>query len=270
MAKPLIIPPWATDANHPAGANTWNGQPNKEEPSSTLRARGWNPNEKPPAEVMNAWQNDVGSWIAWLNGEVFGNLTAQTVVVAAGLTVGGATTLGPLAAGATTITGTLTVSGEIYSPFPHTCAIPAMVGKAYDAPSGPGLGNPGVVYDFVSNRWIVQNPAVRAGRVLFPITNLVDGDKITHIGMLVNKASSGATTMRLELSKFTLAAGESVIAAHPGNSANAPGPSQMTYTLPAPIPVEQYATYFLSAYLTGTFVVGDEWLAAYFSKIHTA
>jgi hypothetical protein len=56
MAKrylPHDLKPWATDANFPAGANPWSGQPNKVAPSAALAATGHIPNTRLPAPIQN-------------------------------------------------------------------------------------------------------------------------------------------------------------------------------------------------------------------------
>jgi hypothetical protein len=66
MPKPVTDATWATDANFPAGGNPWNGTPTKVAPTAGKQAEGWEPKEKPPAQIENWWKNLVGLWLAWL------------------------------------------------------------------------------------------------------------------------------------------------------------------------------------------------------------
>lgn len=56
MAKPSIVPTWATDP----GAQII-------EPSGARRSLGWVPGDRPPAQEFNWWQNAVGQWVDWLD-----------------------------------------------------------------------------------------------------------------------------------------------------------------------------------------------------------
>src|SRR6187402_1501439 len=46
-------PPWATDANYPAGANPWSATPTRVVPSAGVAAAGFRPKQKPPAQILN-------------------------------------------------------------------------------------------------------------------------------------------------------------------------------------------------------------------------
>lgn len=81
MSKPSDLPVWATDTDYPAGAEIWNGAPNKVEPTGGKQAEGWEPSERPAAEELNWWQNLVYQWCAYIDAgiwdgdlEVDGNL----------------------------------------------------------------------------------------------------------------------------------------------------------------------------------------------------
>ena len=52
---------WATDANHPAGAEDWSGQPNKVAPTSGRRDEGWPPTTRMSAENLNYIFNEIGA-----------------------------------------------------------------------------------------------------------------------------------------------------------------------------------------------------------------
>jgi hypothetical protein len=60
MAKPLIIPEWATFPITPVATPF--------DPGLPYRQGGWVPGEKPPANVMNWYQNNVGQWCLYLDG----------------------------------------------------------------------------------------------------------------------------------------------------------------------------------------------------------
>jgi hypothetical protein len=61
---------WATDANYPAGANTWSGTPTKVAPSAGVQADGFAPRDRPPAQ-----------WINWLfNSLVTSGQDLETLV----------------------------------------------------------------------------------------------------------------------------------------------------------------------------------------------
>jgi hypothetical protein len=69
MPRPAgAVPPWATDALYPAGANPWNATPTKVTPSAGKLAEGWEPSEKPPAQFQNYWQNLIFSFLEYLDG----------------------------------------------------------------------------------------------------------------------------------------------------------------------------------------------------------
>lgn len=57
MPLPLIVP-WAAEANYPAGANPWNGNPTKVTPSGDV----FIPNTKPPAQWFNFLFSQRDGW----------------------------------------------------------------------------------------------------------------------------------------------------------------------------------------------------------------
>jgi hypothetical protein len=65
MSAPTTpLPEWASNANHPAGAHAWSGQPNKDDTSMVfVAATGMVPAEPIEAEGVNAWWNLAWQWI---------------------------------------------------------------------------------------------------------------------------------------------------------------------------------------------------------------
>lgn len=110
MAKPVAIPPWATNAVYAGGPFV--GQPTKVAVPAGVIADGWQPDQKPPAEYQNQWQSDVAAWLQWvLDGSSSGGLTAHIVetngsgVASIARAVLGGTTLAAPALTATSNTG---------------------------------------------------------------------------------------------------------------------------------------------------------------------
>lgn len=67
MARPTDDPiVWGTDANYPAGADTWNGTPVKVAPSAGVVAAGWEPEDRPPAQHLNHLLHNHGAWLDYL------------------------------------------------------------------------------------------------------------------------------------------------------------------------------------------------------------
>ena len=67
MPKPSDKPVWAIDTLFPAGLNIWSGTPTKVEPSGGKQSEGWEPGERPAAQYMNWWQNNVYQWIDYID-----------------------------------------------------------------------------------------------------------------------------------------------------------------------------------------------------------
>lgn len=65
MPKPTTVPTWATNANYAGGPLA--GSPTKTTPASGRIQDGWRPNDVPPAQEQNYFQNWVGQWLTWLN-----------------------------------------------------------------------------------------------------------------------------------------------------------------------------------------------------------
>ncbi len=68
MAKPTDDISWATDANYPAGPETYAATPTTTEPVTGRKAEGWEPGKKPPAQEMNWWQNAIYRFLTWVFG----------------------------------------------------------------------------------------------------------------------------------------------------------------------------------------------------------
>lgn len=62
MAKPTNLALWATNVNYPATAD-----PIKVEPGAGVKAAGWAPQQRPPAQWWNWWMNAVYLWMVWLD-----------------------------------------------------------------------------------------------------------------------------------------------------------------------------------------------------------
>lgn len=71
MAKPGTLPEWATDETGIV------------EPDAGLKATGWVPDQRPPAQYFNWFKNLVYKWISWFDTE------QDSVISAAGLTPDG-------------------------------------------------------------------------------------------------------------------------------------------------------------------------------------
>jgi hypothetical protein len=66
MAKPGTAPKaWATGTNYTVGPRI--GTPTKAIYTSTEETDGWRPDQKPPAQWQNFWQNEVYQWLLWVN-----------------------------------------------------------------------------------------------------------------------------------------------------------------------------------------------------------
>lgn len=59
---------WSSDAEYPAGPNLWNGTPTKVAPALSKIARGWDPDEMPPAQWLNWFQNQNAAILNYLDG----------------------------------------------------------------------------------------------------------------------------------------------------------------------------------------------------------
>ncbi len=70
-SRPTFPPDWATDTDFPAGANPWNGQPNKVQPGAGpgtgTVTEGFDPAAALPAETLNYMLNNHGAWISYLS-----------------------------------------------------------------------------------------------------------------------------------------------------------------------------------------------------------
>lgn len=65
-----VTPPfdWATNANHSAPTEAWDGLPTKVAPSSGRQAAGLEPEDNPTAEELNALLNNFSEWIKYFQG----------------------------------------------------------------------------------------------------------------------------------------------------------------------------------------------------------
>jgi hypothetical protein len=77
MSRPTVAPDWATNTNHPAGANPWNGQPNKVQPSAGKIAGGFVPGTGMPAEELNERLNNHALWLNYRGLEQLDDLIEQ-------------------------------------------------------------------------------------------------------------------------------------------------------------------------------------------------
>lgn len=77
----------------------WDGEATKVEPSAGQQAEGWEPEQFPPAEYMNWWQNLVYTWILWVT-TFFTIDGSDNLTIPAGLTAGADTHVTVSGAGA--------------------------------------------------------------------------------------------------------------------------------------------------------------------------
>ena len=71
--RPSTPPAWATNTDFQAGANPWNGQPNKVAPASGVIAEGFTPQAGMPAEYINSLFNNYGNWLQYLDQTISSN-----------------------------------------------------------------------------------------------------------------------------------------------------------------------------------------------------
>jgi hypothetical protein len=95
MAKPLIVPTFATDALYPASAEAFSLTNTKTAPPGGKLAEGFEPKEKPAAQYLNWLLHYLGQWAAYLDsGALEGDFSITgNLDVGGGLTVAGYTTL---------------------------------------------------------------------------------------------------------------------------------------------------------------------------------
>lgn len=67
-APGTAAPDWASDVNHSAPGETWDGLATKVAPSSGQIAAGFQPEQEPPGEWLNYLFNNYGDWIRYLSG----------------------------------------------------------------------------------------------------------------------------------------------------------------------------------------------------------
>lgn len=67
MARPPVLPTWATSATYPAGANDWSGQPPRVQPASGTLAQGFTPAADMPAEYVNWLIGVIADWLSYFD-----------------------------------------------------------------------------------------------------------------------------------------------------------------------------------------------------------
>jgi hypothetical protein len=93
MPKPVTVPTWATTTLYATNPDpTMVGQPTKADPAS-IAAEGWKHITRPNPRFLNYWQNEVGSWLSWINTDVFSTEGGSYVLLDAFALSGGSLTL---------------------------------------------------------------------------------------------------------------------------------------------------------------------------------
>lgn len=68
MSRPSGLPPiWSSNANYPAGSDSWSGTPTKVDPGTSKTAQGFVPGERVPAQWINSFWNKESAFIAYLD-----------------------------------------------------------------------------------------------------------------------------------------------------------------------------------------------------------
>lgn len=62
MAKPTLVPTWATNATYASSSQPWSGGLTKVQPASGVQAEGHNPEDPMVAQYENWWKNLTGQW----------------------------------------------------------------------------------------------------------------------------------------------------------------------------------------------------------------
>lgn len=96
MAKPLIVPTFATDALYPLSAEAFSLTNTKTAPPGGKLAEGFEPKEKPAAQYLNWLLHYLGQWASYLNSgaldgpiSINGNLSVTgTTTLTGGVTTG--------------------------------------------------------------------------------------------------------------------------------------------------------------------------------------
>lgn len=89
MAKPIVVPTFATDTLYPVSAEAFSLTATKTAPSLGKMAEGFEPKEKPAAQYLNYVLHWLGQWASYVNA---GNLDGP-ITITGDLTVTGYTTL---------------------------------------------------------------------------------------------------------------------------------------------------------------------------------
>ncbi len=111
MAKPLIVPTFATDTLYPASAEAFSLTNTKTAPPGGKLAEGFEPKEKPAAQYLNWLLHYLGQWASYLNsGALDGPITINGTLEVTGTTTltGGVTTGTDVGIG-----GELSVTGDL-------------------------------------------------------------------------------------------------------------------------------------------------------------
>lgn len=208
-AKPTIAnAAWATDANYPAGSEPEQGTPTKIATTAPQKAVGWRPEEKPPAQNWNRWNNEAYQWFQYLDeGQFVGNHTITgSLHVTTTLDIDGVATVNDLLVeDDATVTDDLTVQGSLLgngsdpvlapnsveSPrFYHTTPIPLKISAA----ASIEFGTPVHTRAGSGLRWLV---AASAGtEIVYPIS-LPNGAVIVSWELYIDKTSSGTAHARI-------------------------------------------------------------------------
>jgi hypothetical protein len=93
MARPDDeLPEWASEANYPAGAESWSGQPRIDDSNiESFAANGFTPEEEVNAEELNAYLARLHAWVDYAGNEIllglFGDASDGDVVISSNTTI---------------------------------------------------------------------------------------------------------------------------------------------------------------------------------------
>ncbi len=266
MPLPTDLAEWATDANYPAGVQPEAGDPNKVAPSSSHKATGWRPDEKPPAEELNHWQNAVHKWIDFLDGlfdgtEFITTLTVEELSVSTTATIVGSATLtssvgevhvdcdlqvdGELAVDGDTTLDDVTVDTlEIVTGLSHTYSRSRAISPR---PTNTVSGE-GTTWTVANSRQLISVTTAQAFRVELPCEV---GDRLKTILIPITKTNTNTTSYQL----FTISQGGVATQTDAVVNDTSSGTHLITYTsaLPKLNPGESYVMGLNSSTGTDTF-----------------
>lgn len=209
-AKPTIADvAWATDANYPAGSEPEQGTPTKIATTAPQKAVGWRPEEKPPAQNWNLWNNEAYKWFQYIDDGVFDgdHQITGSLQVDVDLDVTGLATVTDLdVTDDATIGDDLTVEGDLLGPggtdpvnaptsvtaprFYHTTTIPLKISAA----ASIEFGTPAHTRAGFGLRWLVA--ATAATQIVYPIS-LPNGAVLVSWELYIDKTSSGTASARV-------------------------------------------------------------------------